>query len=158
MHVCCFVISFRLPFYCLFSKKNYSLRQNILKILRVWERSLTLVPIGVYLRLIVVGTWLGTGSAKEHWRFAEKWRPDAAPDSGFQRLVSSQEVNRCCIGVTGCWNSTYPASGQMMSLCSFKRRRWTQDRPDSGCVRSMVSGRVRSWLHGIWTSLESTGL
>ena len=30
--------------------------------------------------------------------------------------------------------------------------------PDSGCVRSVVIGRVRSRLQGIWTSLESTRL
>ena len=85
---------FDYPFIAYFLKKNYSLRQNTLKFLKVWERSLTSVPIGVYLSLIEVGTWLGTGSAKEHWSFAEKGRPDAAPDFGFQCPVSSQEVNR----------------------------------------------------------------
>ena len=64
-----------------FIKKNYILRQNTLKILRVWERSLTSVPIGVYLGLIEVGTWLGTDSTKEHWRFAEKEWPNAGSDS-----------------------------------------------------------------------------
>ena len=49
----------------IFLKMNYSLRQNILKKLRVWERSLTSVPIGVYLDLTEVGTWLGTGSTKD---------------------------------------------------------------------------------------------
>ena len=44
------------PFITYFLKKNYSLRQNILKILRVRERSLTSVLIGVYLHLIEVGT------------------------------------------------------------------------------------------------------
>jgi hypothetical protein len=85
---------FNCPLIAYFLKKNYSLRQNILKNLRVWERSLTSVPIGVYLSLIQVGTWLGTGSAKEYWRFAGKEWPDAAPDSDVQRPVSSQEVNR----------------------------------------------------------------
>ena len=70
----CVVLSFPFdyPFIAYFLKKKYSLRQNILKILRVWERSLTSVPIGVYLGLIKVGTWLGTGSTKEHWRFTKK--------------------------------------------------------------------------------------
>ena len=56
---------FNNPFIAYFLKKNYSLRQNTLKKLRVWERSLTSVPIGVYLGLIEVGTQLGTGSAKD---------------------------------------------------------------------------------------------
>ena len=81
-------------FIAYFLKKNYSLRQNILKNLRVWERSLTSVQIGVYLGLIEVGIWLGTDSVKELWRFAEKGRPDAALDFGVHRSVSSQEVNR----------------------------------------------------------------
>ena len=88
------VLSFILicPLICLFSK-NYSLRQNILKNLRVWERSLTSVLIGVYLDLIRVGTWLGTGSTQDFEDLLEKEWPDAAPDSDVQRLVSSQEVN-----------------------------------------------------------------
>ena len=76
-----------------FPKKNYSLRQNILKILRVWEMSLTSVPIGVYLDLIGVGTWLGIGSTKDFEDLLEKEWPDAASDSKVQRPVSSQEVN-----------------------------------------------------------------
>ena len=89
------VLSFILsrPFIAYFLKKNYSLRQNILKNLRVWERSLTSVPIGVYLDLIRVGTWLGTGSAKEFEDSLKKEWPDAASDSDVQRPVSSQEVN-----------------------------------------------------------------
>ena len=49
----------------IFLKKNYSLRQNILKNLRVWGRSLTSVPIGIYLDLIEVGTRLGIDSSKD---------------------------------------------------------------------------------------------
>ena len=82
------------PLVAYFLKKNYSLRQNILKNMRVWERSLTSVPIGVYLDLIQVGTWLGTGSAKDLWRFAGKGAPDDAPDAAVQCPVSSHEVNR----------------------------------------------------------------
>ena len=81
------------PLIAYFLKKNYSLRQNILKNMRVWERSLTLVLIGVYLDLIQVETRLGTGSVKELWRFTRKDAPDAAPDAVVQRPVSSQEVN-----------------------------------------------------------------
>ena len=44
------------PFIAYFLKRNYNLRQNILKNLRLSERSLTSVPIGVYLGLIEVGT------------------------------------------------------------------------------------------------------
>ena len=44
------------PLVAYFLKKNYSLRQYILKNMRVRDRSLTLVPIGVYLDLIQVGT------------------------------------------------------------------------------------------------------
>ena len=73
------------PFIAYFLKKNYSLRQNTLKILRAWERSLTSVPIRVYLCLIEVGTWLGKGSAKELWRFAGKRWPNAAQCSSSVR-------------------------------------------------------------------------
>ena len=44
------------PFIAYFAKKISSLWQNILKSLRVRERSLISVPIGVYLGLIEVGT------------------------------------------------------------------------------------------------------
>ena len=54
----CVVLSFPFDysFSAYFLKKKYYLRQNILKNLRVLERSLTSVPIGVYLSLIEVGT------------------------------------------------------------------------------------------------------
>ena len=101
----------------IFLKRNYSLRQNILKNTRVWERSLTSVPIGVYLDLILVGTRLGTSSTKELWRFAGTGALDAASDAAVQRPVSSQEVNCCwrsdrtlslCI-----WSGRDPASGRL---------------------------------------------
>ena len=150
LHCICMIVVCRFSsialLFAYFLKKNYSLRQNTLKILRVWERSLTSVPIGVYLDLIEVGTWLGTGSTKELWRIAEKEWPDAAPDSDVQRPVSSQEMNHCYEGVTGCWNSSYRASGQVAFLRPVKRRRRSKDRLDSSCVRSVVIGRVRSRL------------
>ena len=61
------VLSFLFNYPCIayFLKNKYSLRQNTLKNLRVWERSLTSVLIGVYLGLIKVETWLGIGSAKD---------------------------------------------------------------------------------------------
>ena len=80
---------FDYPIVAYFLKKKYSLRQNILKKLRVWERSLTSVPIDVYLDLIEVSTWLGTGSTKDFEDSLEKEWPDAAPDSEVQRPVSS---------------------------------------------------------------------
>ena len=81
------------PFIAYFLKKNYSLRQNTLKNLRVWEKSLTSVLIGVYLDLIWIGTWLGTGSTKNFEDFLKKEWPDVASDSEVQHPVSSQEVN-----------------------------------------------------------------
>ena len=110
----------------IFLKKNYSLRQYTLKILRVWERSLISVPISVYLGLIEVGIWLWTGSAKQHWRFAKKGRPDVAPDSGFQRSVSSQEVNRSA--------REWPNAEIVPFLRSV--RRWS-------CIRSSEEGAYR---------------
>ena len=98
------------PHFAYFLKKNYSLRQNILKNLRVWERSLTSVQIGVYLDLIWVGTWLGTGSMNNFEELLEKEWPDAASDSDVQRPVSSHEVNSCQAGVTGCKNSVFQRS------------------------------------------------
>ena len=89
MHECCLSFCSICPFIAYFHKKNYSLRQNTLKNLRVWERSLTSVPIDVYLDLIQVGTWLGIGSTKDFEDLLKKeW-----PDSEVQRPVSSQEVN-----------------------------------------------------------------
>ena len=133
------------PLVAYFLKKNYSLRQNILKNMRVWERSLTLVPIGVYLDLIQVRTWLGTGSAKELWRFAGKGAPDAAPDAAVQRPVSSQEVN-CC------WRSDRTLRFSVRSCDEDEEELTTPT-----CVRSWITGRVRSWFQRNWTSLESTG-
>ena len=81
--------------------------------MRVWERSLTSVPIGVYLDLIWVGTWLGIGSTKDFEDLLKKEWPDAAPDSEVQRPVSSQEVNYCREGVTGRYTGLWcPTSGQ----------------------------------------------
>ena len=91
--ICMYVVlsfPFNYPFIAYFLKKKYSLRQNILKKLRVWERSLTSIPIGAYLGFIEVGTWLGTGSAKEHWRFAKKGWLDVGPDTAS----SIQSVHR----------------------------------------------------------------
>ena len=109
------------PLIAYFLKKNYSLRQNILKNIRVWERSLTSVPIGVYLDLIWVETWLRTGSTKDIEDLLKKEWPDAAPDSDVQRPVSSQEVNSYREGVTGRWNSVFPASGQMELQCPVEQ-------------------------------------
>ena len=95
------------PLIAYFLKKNYSLWQNILKNMRVWERSLTSVPIGVYLALIWVGTWLGTGSRKGLWRFAEE-----------------RVTGRC----TGLW---CPASGQFTGG-ELAAKEW----PDAGTVFS----------------------
>ena len=61
----------------------------------------------------------------------------------------------CCDGVTGLYCS---ASGQMVVQRSIKRRRSRQWGPNSGCVRLGLTGRVRTWFQGFWTSLESTGL
>ena len=156
MHDCCLSFILNCPLIAYFLKKIYSLRQNILKNLRVWERSLSSVPIGVYLNLIGVGTWLGTGSTKDFEDLLEKEWPDVAPDSDVQRPVSSQEVNCCWEGVTGCWNSVFLASGQMVIQRPVDRRRRRLLAPDSGCVRSIGIGHVWSWFQGIWTSLEST--
>ena len=49
-------LSSNCPLIAYFLKKNYNLRQNIFKNLRVGEMSLTSVLIGVYLDLIGVGT------------------------------------------------------------------------------------------------------
>ena len=124
---------FDYPFIAYFLKKNYSLRQNTLKILRVWERSLTSVLIGVYLGLIEVGTWLGTGSAKEHWRFAEKGRPDAAPDSGFQRPVNLQEVNRS--------TKEWPDAETVFFLCLVRRWScvWSSEEDEYRIDRTLVA-------------------
>ena len=138
MHECCLVVSLQSPFIAYFLKKNYSLRQNILKILRVWERSLTSVPIGIYLDLILVGTWLGTGNVKQLWRFAGKGSSDAALDTTVQRPVSSQEVN-CC------WRND-----RMMRLCvrsgrdpASGRLKENQAELTGPCLRLVMDHRTR---------------
>ena len=141
---------FNCPLIAYFLKNNYSLRQNTLKILRVWERSLTSVRIGVYLGLIEVRTWLGTGSAKDFEDLLKK------SDRTLHRTLMSsvRSVHRrwtCCDGVTGL---CYSVSVQMTFLCLVERRWRRQVGPDSGCVRSVVIGRVRSPFQGFWTSLE----
>ena len=98
---------FNHPFIAYFLKKNYSQRKNTLKNLRVWERSFTSVLIGVYLDLIEVGTWLGTGSTKDFEdllkksdrtlhrtlkssiRSVDKWRTIAAKEWPDARIVFS---------------------------------------------------------------------
>ena len=130
-------LSSNCPLIAYFLKKNYSLRQNILKNLRVWERSLISVPIGVYLDLIHVGTWLGTGSAKGHWRFAGKEWPDAASDSDVQRPVSSQEVN------------LLRRSDQTLLFYV-----WSEDVSASGRVKKTKAKLTGLWLHPVgvhWT-------
>ena len=158
----CVALSFPFdyPFIAYFLKKKYSLRQNILKKLRVWERSLTSIPIGAYLGLIEVGTWLGTGSAKEHWRFAEKGRPDT-------RLYSAPYVRsvhrRWTIAV-----KEWPDAEIVLSRCLVRWRscirssKDDEDRLDrtltaSGQLWSDASGRnlegfrpLCCWLDSRW--------
>ena len=110
---------FDYPFIAYYLKKKYSLRQNILKILRVWERSLTSVPIGVYLGLIEVGTWLGTGSTKDFEDLLKK------SDRTLHRTLKSsvQSVHRWWIVAAKEW----PDAGTVFSLRPV--RRWS-------CIRS----------------------
>ena len=112
----------------IFLKYNYSLRKNTLKILRAWERPLTSVPIGVYLRLFEVGTWLGKGSAKELWRFAEKWWPDFAPDSAS----SIRSVHRRWTDAAQEW----PDAEQCFSSVR------SEDGPTSGQTEKKLSGSI----------------
>ena len=145
-------LSSNCPLIAYFLKKNYSLRQNILKNMRVWEKSLTSVPIGVYLDLIQVWTWLGTGSTKNFEDLLKKVWPDAASDSGVQRPVSSQEVNLLRRSDRTLAFSVRSEGFQRLVVWRRRRLYW----PDSGCVRSVSTGRIRSWFQRNWTSLEST--
>ena len=140
------------PLVAYFLKKNYSLRQNTLKNMRVWERSLTSVPIGVYLDLIQVGTWLGIGSVKKLWRFTGKEWLDAAPDSDVQCPVSSQEVNLLRRSDRTLRFSVQSEDVQRPVMWRRQRLSWS----DSGCVRSVSTRRIRSWFQRNWTSLELT--
>ena len=67
-------------FVAYFSKKNYSQRQIILKISRVWERSLISIPFGAYLALIEVGTWLGESITKKGGVNKAKEGPDTGTE------------------------------------------------------------------------------
>ena len=152
---------FNCPLIAYFLKKNYSLRQNILKILRVWERSLTSVSIGVYLDLIEVGTWLETGSMKDFEDLLEKEWPDAAPNSEVQHPVDSREVQNP-------WNCdwirpvnpdrTQPESGASSLLRLRSTGRWIAFWPDAGRTlfqRSVTPSQQQFTsceLAGRWTS------
>jgi len=57
------------------------------KILRVRERSLILVPICVYLSLLEVGTWLGKSQASSLLKIRGKVAPNDAPDAPPVRPV-----------------------------------------------------------------------
>ena len=133
------------PFIVYFLKKNYSLRQNILKILRVWERSLTSVPIGVYLDHIEVGTWLGIDSTKDFEDLLEK------SDRTLHRTLKSsvRSVYRRWTVAAKEW----PDAGTVFSLCLV--RRWS-------CVRSSEEDKVRinrtlAMSGKLWSDTSSHG-
>ena len=118
-------------FIAYFLKKKYSLWQNILKNLRVWERSLTSVLIVVYLGLIEVGTWLGTGSAKEHWRFAEKGDRtlhrtlDSSVRSVHRRWIEAQRSDRTLKQCSSCVRSDGgPTSSQAKKVYTGSTELW----------------------------------
>ena len=81
-------------FIAYFSKMNYSQRQIILKIFRVWERSPISVPIGGYFGLIEVGTWLGESIAKKGEKTAVEDGPDVGTEltHGSIRSVHQEEM------------------------------------------------------------------
>ena len=159
---------FNHPFIAYFLKKNYSLRQNILKNLRVWERSLTSVPIGVYLDLIKVGTWLGTGSMKNFEDLLEKsdrtlhrtlkssvqivhrrWTDATMEwlDSAVQRPIRWRSCIRSSKDDEDRLDRTLTASGQLWSDASGRNSRgfgplWS--RSDSGWQRPVVAIGVSS--------------
>ena len=114
------------PFIAHFLKKNYNLRQNTLKNFRAWERSLTLVPIDVYLCLIEVGTWLGKGSAKELWRFAKKWWSDATPNSAS----SIRSIHRRWTDAAQEWPNNEQCSSNV----------WCEDGPTSSQTKKRMIG------------------
>ena len=104
------------PFVAYFLKKNYSRRQIILKNLRVWERSLISVSIGVYFGLIEVGTGLGQ-SVMEKGRTAAEHGPDARPNS-LLGASGHSTYHVWSFGVQVNWrmNSTSSASGLHLTL------------------------------------------
>ena len=136
-----------------FLKKNYSLRQNIFENFEGLREVTHISP-----------NWCLFGSYWS-WDLIENRQHE-----GLWRFAGKRVTGRC----TGLWS---PASGQFTggelaakewpdstfqcpvswrisvrsSMKAFKAR-W----PDSGCVRSVSTGRVRSWFQGFWTSLKST--
>jgi hypothetical protein len=67
----------------IFLKINTSLRQNILKNLRLERGHSYQVPFGVYWVLIWLGTWLGESVAKKVDRNDVFRASDGAIDAGF---------------------------------------------------------------------------
>jgi hypothetical protein len=65
----------------IFQKKNTSLRQIILKILRVWEKVSHISSKWCFLGLIWVGTWLGGTTSKKEGEKAEESWSDAEPNA-----------------------------------------------------------------------------
>jgi len=95
-------------------KSLLSLRLNICENLRVWERSLIPVPLGVYLDLLEVGSWLRKSWAKFKVEKGLRGAPDDAPDSPAERPV--QWV--CWIVLTERRNSVPAASDEVRPVLS----------------------------------------
>ena len=138
------------PFVAYLLKNNYSQRQIILKNLRVWERSLISVPIGVYFGLIEVETRLEKAACRNEGRLQLK------SDRTLHRSI--QLVFLQLLKEDRMMNSVSTAFGVTMFQRSVGAG-WILGKDQTLCyVRSRVIGCVRSWFEGLWTSLLLTGL
>jgi len=132
-----------------FSRQNYSRRQIILKKLRVWERSLICVPIGVYLGLIGVGTWLGESVMEKGGKLQLKRDWTQGPDSPF--AASGQYIRRRC----SCWRKD-----RMMNSVSWASGDNLNPRPVSASWIIGLTGhrfasgheKLDTYDHSLWLS------
>ena len=139
-------LSSNCPLIAYFLKKNYSLRKNIFKkfegLREVTHISLNFCLFGSYWSWDLIGNMQHEG----HWRFVGErvtvrctglWSPASGQFTGGELLLRRSDRTL---------KQIFPMSDQMTSLRLVKRRRRSKDRPDSSCVRSVVVGRVWSWL------------
>ena len=120
------------PLVAYFLKKNYSLRQNILKNLRVWEKSLTSV-LFVFIWILFM---LGLEWEQAAWRNIEDLLQKSDRTLHRTLMSSVRSVHRRWTAAEGVTELYLSASGQkeLQRLVDHEdiKARW----PDSGCIRS----------------------
>jgi hypothetical protein len=142
-------------FIAYFVKKNTSLRQNILKNLRIWERSLISGSNWCLFRSLYIGTWLGEVTSEIGKKKGEKQQPDTGPDESLlnHRVRFRPSPARPIVRRQFSWTSDRTLD--QTRRCDHCGRSWTSPArpvtrdgfpggpwPDFVRVRSPLTGRV----------------